>query len=213
MRTVSMHVKSRKVEQGQVTRAHLIDTARELFGTKGFSATSLDEIARTANVTKGALYHHFSGKDDLFRAVFEAVKRELSQRVGHVWAEQDVWESLVAGCTTFIDLHTEPRVRQIVLLDARSVLRWEDSHDIDAQWGAVMLRGALRRAMNREVIERLPLATLAMLITGALTEACLLVANAENPAEAKTEATATVVRILHGLRVGPGSSPTHLNSD
>lgn len=197
---MSTHVKSRKVEQGQVTRAHLVDTARELFGTKGYGGTSLEEIARAAAVTKGALYHHFSGKEDLFRAVFEVVKRELSQRVGHVWAEDDVWASLVSGCVTFIELHTDPIVRQIVLIDARSVLRWEDSHDIDTQWGAVMLRGALRRAMYRQVIEPLPLATLALLVTGALTEACLLVANAEDPVAAKAEATATIVRILEGLR-------------
>jgi AcrR family transcriptional regulator len=80
MHTQSTDVKSKKVEQGEATRHALLDAARTLFGEQGYAATSLDEVVSAANVTKGALYHHFAGKQQLFAAVYEQVKREVSER-------------------------------------------------------------------------------------------------------------------------------------
>ena len=198
-------VKSRKVAQGEATRAALITAARDLFGSRGYADTSLDEIVRASGVTKGALYHHFTGKEQLFRVVFESVKQELSRVVAEAQMPPSPWESLLAGCRTFIEVHTDPAVQRIVLLDARAVLSWEAWREVDRQWGTVILRAGLRRGMTRGVFEPQPLHSLAAILSGALTEACMLVANADDPAAARTEAIAVIERLLQGLRVQTGS--------
>jgi AcrR family transcriptional regulator len=193
-------VNQRTPEQGAATQEALISAARHLFGTRGYGETSLDAIVAAAGVTKGALYHHFSGKQQLFAAVFEQVKRDLSSQLAPALQTQDPWTGIVAACRTYIEIHTPPAVERIVLRDARAVLNPDAWRRVDSQWGAVMFRGAFRRAMNRGAFARLPLNTLAMIVTGALAEACLLVADAENPETARTEAVAVVVRLLEGLR-------------
>ena len=193
--------RSKKIEQGDATREALIAAARDLFGTQGYAATSLDEVVRCAGVTKGALYHHFAGKQQLFLAVFEAVKKELSREVFPVEiANDDVWRDLIGRCRSFIEKHTDPRVQRIVLIDARSVLSWDDWRKIDSDYGVVMLRAGLRRAVHRGLIAPLPLHSLAAMLAGALTEACLLVSNAEDRIVAIEEAVVIVERFLRGLR-------------
>jgi AcrR family transcriptional regulator len=194
-------------QQGEATRGALLGAARELFGTRGYAETSLDAVVAAAGVTKGALYHHFSGKEDLVGAVFEQVKRGLSGQIAQALQTYrrdpgpgDPWTGLVEACRTYIEIHTDPAVERIVLRDARAVLSPDAWRRVDGEWGAVMFRGAFRRAMNRGVFVRLPLNTLAMIVTGALAEACLLVADAEDPDEARAEALDVVVRLLTGLQ-------------
>ena len=194
-------VKSRKVAQGEATRGVLLSAARQLFGAKGYADTSLDDIVQASGVTKGALYHHFSGKEELFRVVFESVKRELSRAMAETQMPPEPWDSLVSGCRTFIELHTDPAVQRIVLVDARAVLGWDAWREVDRQWGTVILRAALRRAMNRGILERQPLNSLAAILSGALTEACTLVVNADDQATTRAEAIALLERLLEGLKV------------
>ena len=205
MHTESTQVKSRKVAQGEVTRRALLDAARDLFGARGYAETSLDQIVAAAGVTKGALYHHFGGKEQLFRAVFRSVKQELSRVVAAAQWQPDPWTALVAGCRTFIEAHTDPGVQRIVLVDGRAVLSWEAWHEVDSEYGTVILRSALRRAINHGLIEPQPLNLLATILSGSLTEACMLVANADDSAAARREAVAIVERLLQGLQVSPGA--------
>jgi AcrR family transcriptional regulator len=190
-----------RAQQGEATREALIGAARDLFGRRGYAETALDAIAAAAGMTKGALYHHFSGKEELFGVVFERVKRELSSQIASALQSRiDPWTDIIAACRTYIEIHTDPAVERIVLLDARAVLSPEIWRRVDGQWGAVMFRGAFRGAMNRGVVVRLPLNTLAMIVTGALAEACLRVADAEDPEAARAEALTVVVQLLEGLR-------------
>lgn len=205
MHTEGTQVKSRKVAQGEATRKALLDAARDLFGARGYAETSLDQIVAAAGVTKGALYHHFGGKEQLFREVFRSVKQELSRVVAAAQWQPDPWEALLAGCRTFIEAHTDPGLQRIVLLDGRAVLSWEAWHEVDSEYGTVILRSALRRALNHGLIEPQPLKSLATILSGSLTEACMLVANAEDPGAARREAVAIVERVLQGLRVSPGA--------
>lgn len=202
-----VNTKSKKVEHGKATRETLLLAARKLFGTQGYTATSLDEVVQAADVTNGAFYHHFSRKEEIFLRVFEAVKKELSRAAFvidiDVILDQDnaeVWRDLLERCRMFIELHTDPEVRRIVLLDARSVLTWDDWRKIENEYGVVMLRADLRRAMNRGIIKPLPLNALAMILTGALNKACILVANAEDYTKALNEALAIIEQFLDGLR-------------
>jgi AcrR family transcriptional regulator len=194
-------VAEKKVVQGRETRAALISAARDIFGIQGFAATNTEEIAAKAGVTKGAIYHHFGGKDDLFCAVFEQVQVEISNRVSSVFVQLDPWEALVGGCELWVDAHQDPAVRQIVLRDARSVLGADVVRDLDMRFGAVGLRGCLRKGMTHRVLERQPLRPLAMMLAGALKEACLYVADAENVDEARAEVSTLITHLLQGLRV------------
>jgi len=201
---VKGHVKghvNRKVAQGESTRASLVAAGRKLFGNQGYVDTSIDDIATAAGVTKGALYHHFAGKDALFRAVYEQVKREITDQVAPSFSEFEPWDALVTGCQATLDAHLDPEVRRIVVFDGRAVLGWEVVREIESRYGAIVLRGALRAAMHAQVIERQPLVPLAQMLNGALTEACVLIADADDVAASRAEVGAVVLRILEGLRI------------
>ena len=200
MHTSGMEVKDQRIAQGNETRAELLAAARLLFGERGYAATSLDDIAARANVTKGALYHHFGGKTELFQAVYEQIEREVSDQVVSVFMEPDHWYALTAGCQLMIDAQLDPAVQRIALHDARSVLGWDAVRAIETRYGAVGIRGALRKAMQGGVIERQPVRPLALLLAGALAEACFYVADADDPAVAREEVGRLVVRLLEGLR-------------
>jgi AcrR family transcriptional regulator len=195
-----MDVKSKRVIQGQETRESLLVAARELFGSQGYAATSTEEIVAAAGVTKGALYHHFNDKEQLFRAVFERVQREISDAAVVEFLQADQWDSLVLGCQLWVDAHRDPHVRQIVLVDARGVLGTEVQRQIETRLSTVALRGALRVAMHAGVLQRRPLRPLAAMIIGALSEACLYVAEAEDPDSARDEVSVLIVDLLSGLR-------------
>jgi AcrR family transcriptional regulator len=203
MHTVGTDVKDKRIAQGDATRAALIDAARELFGAQGYVDTSNDEIVSRAGVTKGALYHHFNGKEDLFRAVFEQVQREVSDQAVAEFLGPDSWQALLRGCALWVDAHLESSVRRIVLQDARAVLGWDDVRAIENRFGATALRGALRKAMHAGDIERQPLRPLALLLIGALGEGCLYIADAEDPVAARAEIGELITRMLSAFRIAP----------
>jgi AcrR family transcriptional regulator len=203
MHTPSMTVKDKRVVQGDATRAALVLAARELFGAQGYVDTSNDEIVARAGVTKGALYHHFKGKEDLFRVVFEQVQHEVTDQAVAEFLLPDSWEALVRGCALWIDAHLDPSVRRIVLFDPRAVLGWEVVREIENRFGVVALRGALRKAMHAGVLEQRPLRPLALVLLGALREGCLYVADAPNSDEAKDDVTALITDMLSAFRTSP----------
>jgi AcrR family transcriptional regulator len=192
-----------KRAQGDATRLALVVAARDLFGERGYAATSIDEVASRAGVTKGAFYHHFAGKAELFQEVYEQVKREVSDQVVSVFNEPDHWKAVIGGCQLMIDAQLDPAIRRIALHDARSVLGWDVVRQIESRYGAVGIRGALRKAMHGGVIEPQPLRPLALLLAGALSEACFYVADADDPAAAREEVGRLIERILEGLKVSP----------
>jgi AcrR family transcriptional regulator len=197
---VKQPVRSQRVSQGEETKAALLGAARTLFGENGYASTSLEDIVARAGVTKGALYHHFGGKTQLFQAVYEQVKRELSDQVVEVFLLPDPWEALTEGSRLMIEAQLDPAVRRIVLHDARSVLDWEQIRAVETRYGTVGLRGVLRRAVRVGAIDVQPLRPLALLLSGAIAEACFYVADAADPQAALDEAEVLVRRLLEGLR-------------
>jgi AcrR family transcriptional regulator len=200
MHTQSMNVKSKKVQQGEATRQALLQAARRLFGERGYAATPLDEITHAANVTKGALYHHFDGKQELFAAVYEQVKREVSERAATAFLEPDPWQDLCAGCEAMLDAHLDPSVRRILLHDAQAVLDADTIRRVENRHGAVVLRGALRRSIRAGVIRPLPLKTLALMLTGAILEGCMTIAHSDNQSQARDDVGSVLTGLLEGLR-------------
>jgi AcrR family transcriptional regulator len=200
MHTQSTDVKSKKARQGAATRHALLDAACELFGKRGYAATSIDDVAQAANVTKGAFYHHYAGKQDLFAGVYEQVKREVSERVAAAFLEPDPWVDLCAGCQAMLDAHLDPGVQRIVLHDAQAVLDADTIRRVDTHYGAVVLRGALRRSIRAGVVRPLPLKMLALMLTGAILEGCMAIADAEDPGQARAEVGNVLTALLEGLR-------------
>jgi AcrR family transcriptional regulator len=191
----------RRVAQGDATRASLVQAARELFGEQGYVDTSLDEIVARAGVTKGAVYHHFDGKEGLFRVVFEQVHTQVTDQAAAEFLGPDSWKALLDGCALWIDAHLDPAVRTIALQDARAVLGWDEVRGIENRFGAVALRGALRKAMHAGVLEQRPLRPLALLLMGALGEGCLYIAESNEPDEARREVLALITDMLSAFRV------------
>jgi AcrR family transcriptional regulator len=200
MHTESIRVKNKKAQQGEATRRALIDAARTLFGEQGYAATSLDEVVAAAKVTKGALYHHYRGKQELFAAVYEQVKLEVSDRFAIAFIEPDPWKDLCTGCQAMIDAHLDPPVQRIVLHDAQAVLDADTIRRVDARYGAVVLRGALRRAIRAGIIRPLPLKTLALMLTGAIFEGCMSIADSEDSAQTREHVGDVLTALLEGLR-------------
>ena len=196
-----MNVKRHKAEQSEVTRAALLRVAREFFTEKGYAATATEEIVQRAGVTRGALYHHFRDKEDLFQAVFEDAERELVENVRTAIgvARIEPWEGLFVGCQAFLDACLEPAVQRIILLDAPSVLGWETWRRIDAEYGVGLIRQSLQATMDAGYLDPLPVDPLAHILLGALTEAAMVIARAEDIQSARTKVGAVIDRLLKGL--------------
>lgn len=197
-----MSVKRTQAERTDATRRALIAAARELFGSRGYAATSTPQIVATAGVTRGALYHHFGDKAGLFRAVYEAVEADVIARVGEAaYARDDPLERLRAGAEAFLDACLEPEVQRITLIDAPAVLGWEAWRELDAAYGLGVIRTGLSRAMDAGAIATQPVDPLAHAVLGALTETALMVARADNPQQQREHASTTITTLLQGLSI------------
>jgi AcrR family transcriptional regulator len=193
--------RSRQEERSESTRAALIGAGRELFAERGYAAVGTEEIVRRARVTRGALYHHFRDKRDLFRAVHEEAERGLVESIAEgIAGIEDPWEVLVAGLRRFLDACTDPALMRITLRDAPAVLGWEEWREIDAKYGLGIVVFGLENAMNAGVLRRQEVRPLAHLILGALGEAAMLIASADDPAVAREEVEGPVLALLEGLR-------------
>jgi AcrR family transcriptional regulator len=192
---------NRKAQQSEATRRVLIAEGRRLFAGRGYAAVGTEEIVRAAGVTRGALYHHFDGKEDLFRAVYEDVERELVERIAaDATAARDPLEALHAGVQAFLDACEDPAVQRITVIDAPSVLGWEQWRDIGLKYGFGLVQGALEAAMDAGLIERQPVRVLAHLLLGALDEAALLVGRADDDGQTRREVGDALARHLDALR-------------
>ena len=194
-------VKGRRAEQSEVTRGALLAAARALFAERGYAAVATEEIVRQANVTRGALYHHFANKEGLFRAVLMEVEHEIGERVATAAMQgSDPLDALRRGCQAFLDsAMDDPSVRRIVLLDAPAVLGWQAWRDIEAEHGIKLMKEALASCEAAGLVRAQPLEPLAHMLIAALNEAALLVANAKNRRRARAEVGATVDGIVARL--------------
>jgi len=188
-------------ERSEATRAHLVATATRLYAEHGYAGVGTEEIVRQAGLTRGALYHHFADKRELFRAVHEAVEAEVVNRIAAgVAGLADPWDLMVAGMRTYLDLCTDPTVRQITLIDGPSVLGWKEWREIDARYGLGLVRNVLDAAMDAGVLRRQPVEPLAHLLLAAMAEAGLMVGTAPDPTAEREAVEGPLVALLEGLR-------------
>lgn len=190
-----------RAERGDATRESLLRAGRELFAERGYAAVGTEEIVARAGVTRGALYHHFVDKRDLFRAVHEQLEQRLVADIGdRIGGIDDPWELIVAGLRAFLDACTDPAVMRIALLDAPAVLGWAEWREIDARYGLGLVTFALQNAMDRGVLTARPVRPLAHLLIGAMAEAAMVIANADDPRAGRDEVEPPLLALLEGLR-------------
>jgi len=187
--------------RSEATRRRLVTTARTLFGARGYADVATEEIVRAAGLTRGALYHQFRDKAELFAAVAEQVEAEVAERIatGAAGATADPVEALRLGARHFLDACADSEVERIILLDAPAVLGWQAWRDLASRYGLGLIQFALQSAMDAEAIVPQPVAPLAHVLTGALDECALYVAQAEDPAAAREQCAAIFDRILRGI--------------
>jgi AcrR family transcriptional regulator len=201
-----MNVKRTQAGRSESTRTALIEASRRLFAERGYAGVSTEEIVRA--VTRGALYHHFDGKLELFAAVYERIEVELAEQIaaGALAANADSpLEAMRAGAEMFLAACAEPAVQQIALLDGPAVLGWDRWRAIAAEHGLGLIEASLQAAIDAGAIVATPVRPLAHVLMGAMDEAAMMVARAEDPERARAEAGATLELLLDGLRRSGGS--------
>src|SRR5438132_3814980 len=192
---------SSRTQQSEATRRKLLRIGRDLFARRGYSDVPTEEIVRRAGVTRGALYHHFRDKRDLFAAVVEEVEREVMERVAAAaLSETDAWEQQRAAIGAYLDVCLEPAVQRIVLTDAPSVLGLAVWREIEAAYGLAAVRAGLQNVMDAGLIDEQPVEPLAHLVLGALTEGGLLIGRSDDRETARREVRDSLDRLLRGLR-------------
>jgi AcrR family transcriptional regulator len=193
-----------QADRSAATRAALIEAARPLFAEQGYAAVGTEAIVRAAGVTRGALYHQFEDKAELFAAVFEAVEAEVMERLAAEVSAAETTDPIAAldiGADAWLRACSDPEVRRIVLLDAPAVLGWARWREISMRHGAGLVEAALQAAMEAGRVRAQPVRPLAHVVIGAMDEAALYVAQAEDPEAARAEAGAAVRSLLQGLVV------------
>jgi AcrR family transcriptional regulator len=197
---------TRRDEHVADTRRSLIDTARKLFTEQGFAATGTEEIVAGARVTRGALYHHFRDKTDLFRAVMERVAQEVADHL--ISAEltrpaDDAWDEVRNGLRAFLDLCVvTDDFQRIVLVEGPSVLGHEAWDELVARHGSNLLAQWLSRAVEQGRIAPVPVSPLTRLLIAMISESSLYIARAEDRPAARADMGQVLDRLLSGLESG-----------
>jgi AcrR family transcriptional regulator len=185
------------------TRAALIAAARARFAQAGYHATGTNDLVALASVTRGALYHHFVDKEDLFEAVFRQVYDEALQASRTTVAPMagDPWRQLITGVTTHLRLRAESaEAQRILLIDGPVVFGWNRWRELQSETLQGMVK-TLWMLMDEAVIARQPAEPLAHLIVAALNDAALSIAHAQDPKAALDGFTEALLTLVEGLRI------------
>ena len=191
---------NQKAEKGQATRRLIVEAARGLFAAHGYAEVSIEQVLRASGVSRGALYHHFAGKEALFEAVVEATATEVATKVvARSAGARDVLVGLLAGCDAFLELAQDPAVRQIVLADAPSVLGWARWREIDARHGFGLLKASLARASAGGALPAELVEPFAHMLLASLAEVALMIARAGGDAAALERGKAAAHALLQRM--------------
>ena len=189
-----------RAEHSSATRSAIVESARRLFAERGFAAVSIEDIVRQARVTRGALYHHFRDKRDLFAVVTEEVERDVTQKVlDQAELENDALAEMLRGTGKFLDLCTEQEVRQITIVDGLAVLGYETHHEIHSRYGLALVRGALTLLAEQKRLKPELVEPLSHLVFGAVLEAAMAVGKSEDPAAEQERYRLALEEMLRGV--------------
>ena len=195
--------RGRRAEYSATTKRALVEVARELFTEQGYAGTSLDAIVAGADVTKGALYHHFAGKQALFEAVFERVERQASTAIhDRIKNEKDPWEKARAGLRAFLEVVRDPTYRRVVIQDGPAVLGYERFREQEERstYANVLVIVTSVLSTGQWDLEPAMQRTFATIFFGAMSAAGESVSLAEDAEAAGDRVEAAIGIILDGLQ-------------
>ncbi len=195
---------SRRAQFSASTRRALVDVAERLFTEHGYAATSLDAIVAGADVTKGALYHHYSGKQALFEAVFEKVESAGAASIQDALSgHHDPWEKAIAGLRAFLEVVRQPSYSRIVIQDGPSVLGYERFREQEERstfaYVLDIVRAVLTTGGDWQADDEMQ-HTFARIFFGAMSSSGSSVSTADDPDAAAERVEVAIGFILSGLR-------------
>jgi AcrR family transcriptional regulator len=190
----------RRRQRGVATRGRLLAAARGLFGERGYEGTSIEAVLGSSGVARGALYHHFHSKAELFDAVAEQLFIEIAEETAAAArGVTDPLEGVRAGSHAWLRMALDPAVQRIALLDPPAVLGWTRWRALDEQYTLGGLRASFRRLVAEGRLPRGEEQLLAHMLLAALNEAALFITYAEDQAAALETAGATIDTLLDRL--------------
>lgn len=194
--------KTKQDLRSEATRRRLVAAARTLFAERGYAGVGTEQIVQAAGVTRGALYHQFRDKADLFAAAAETIQAEIAHQLttgAQTDGPVDPMTALHAGVRRFLEACADPAVERILLLDGPAVLGWQAWRDLADRYGLGLLQHALQAAIDAGAITPQPVVPLAHVLIGALDECALYIARAPEPPAARQQCTAILRQLLDGL--------------
>jgi AcrR family transcriptional regulator len=198
-----MEIKRRtQEERSAATRDALISAARKLWGLRGYAEVGTPEIATVAGVTRGAMYHQFADKAALFAEVVEVVEQDVMARMAALVAKSGAAtpaDAIRAAVDAWLDVSGDPEVRQLILLDAPSVLGWAAFRDVAQRYSLGMTEQLLTEAMRAGQLADQPVRALAHVLIGALDEAAMAIATADDPKRARRETGEVLHRLIDAM--------------
>lgn len=204
--TDCMEIKRRtQEERSAATREALITGARKLWGLRGYAEVGTPEIATEAGVTRGAMYHQFANKAALFRDVVEVVEQDVMARMATLVAASGAAtpaDAIRAAVDAWLEVSGDPEVRQLVLLDAPVVLGWAGFRDVAQRYSLGMTEQLITEAIRAGQLARQPVRPLAQVLIGALDEAAMFIATADDPKRARRETRQVLRRLIDGMLNG-----------
>lgn len=194
-------MRSRRLDYSESTRSALVDSAVELFTKRGYAGTSLDEVAKRARVTKGALYHHFSGKQALFEAAFDAVESLVFGRLEKIMSgPQSPWDRALSGLREFIKSCLDPSYQRIAIHEAPVVMGWERWREAEDRCSFGLIRSSLEALIEAGDIASVPVEITSRLLFGALSSAATEIAGSAEPKKIGAQVEAVIVQLLNRIR-------------
>jgi AcrR family transcriptional regulator len=191
----------RQVERSSATIGSIHAAARRLFAAQGFENTSIDQIAAQAGIAKGAIYHHFASKQEIFTQVLEGLQAEIAAAPIPPAAKQiaDALDRIAAGVLRYLDAAMQPGTKRILLIDGPVVIGWGKWREIDDRYFGASTKSALSSALAKRASAR-ELDAIAHLVMGAVMEAALVCATADDPVKCARDHVAALRRMLEGPR-------------
>lgn len=192
---------TRRQDAADATRRALVDSATALFTESGYAGTSLDEVVARAQLTKGALYHHYPGKQALFEAVFERIESQAANAIADaVQRHRDPWERAMAGVRTFLDICTQPAYRRIVMQEGPVALGFERWRETEKRSTYGIVRGIVVAVLEEYAVDESFAETFTQVFFGTMRAAGVTVAEAPDVARASREVEIVIGAVLAGLR-------------
>ena len=201
--TSAARSRARRAEHAADTREALLAAARRLFAAQGFDGTGTEQIVAEARVTRGALYHHFKDKGDLFRAVMAEAAGEVATRLIDEQLAAEATSPLTEirdGVSAFLDVCVGGDFQRIVLVDGPRVLGADAWEELVDRYGRTILEEWLDRAAAAGDLDAVPVRALARMLIAMLTESSLVIARAVDPGAERAALGEVLDRILVGLR-------------